>query len=181
VSPYLKVFFSISCSRKIFYLNGTWFMREAPVPRGPGRDETPPGTPAGPGDHPGFGSPHWRLVPQSADWPDGGACARDEDPGDPEDYRDPDNAPPSGLDDRELAVLLAQTREVSAAEAGAEAMRAALGQTAVMAAVEAVAAGRRGPGMPGSAEIYPGEHASPAAGFGSGQPLDVAPGCAVLA
>ena len=27
---------------------------------------------------------------------------------------------------------------------------------------------------------HPGEYASPAAGFASGQPLDVAPGCAVL-
>jgi hypothetical protein len=34
--------------------------------------------------------------------------------------------------------------------------------------------------MPGSAQAYPGEHPSPAAGFGTGQPLDVAPGCATL-
>ena len=59
-------------------------------------------------------------------------------------------------------------------------MRAALGQTAAVAAVEAVAAGRRGPGMPGSAEICPGVHASPAAGFGSGQALDTARGCPTL-
>ena len=35
--------------------------------------------------------------------------------------------------------------------------------------------------MPGSAQTYPGEYASPAAGFASGKPLDTAPGCAVLA
>ncbi len=35
--------------------------------------------------------------------------------------------------------------------------------------------------MPGSARTFPGEYASPAAGFASGKPLDVAPGCAVLA
>ena len=41
--------------------------------------------------------------------------------------------------------------------------------------------------MPGSAQSFPGEDAgpgagfaSPAAGFASGEPLDVAPGCAVL-
>ena len=35
--------------------------------------------------------------------------------------------------------------------------------------------------MPGSAETFPGEYASPAAGFASGKPLDIAPGCAALA
>ena len=34
--------------------------------------------------------------------------------------------------------------------------------------------------MPGSAEIFPGEYAGPAAGFASGQSLDVAPGGATL-
>ncbi len=43
-----------------------------------------------------------------------------------------------------------------------------------------MSAGRRGPGMPGSAQTFPGEYASPAAGFASGKPLDTAPGCAVL-
>ena len=35
----------------------------------------------------------------------------------------------------------------------------------MLAALEAVSAGRRGPGMPGSAESFPGEYPSPAAGF----------------
>ena len=35
--------------------------------------------------------------------------------------------------------------------------------------------------MPGSAPTFPGEYASPAAGFAAGKPLDTAPGCAVLA
>ena len=43
-------------------------------------------------------------------------------------------------------------------------------------AVEAAAAGRRGPGQPGSARIFPGESSSPAAGFGPGMVLDVLPG-----
>jgi hypothetical protein len=48
-------------------------------------------------------------------------------------------------------------------------------------AVTAATAGRRGPGQPGSARVYPGESASPAAGFGPGMPLDLLPGCAQLA
>jgi len=48
-------------------------------------------------------------------------------------------------------------------------------------AVEAASTGRRGPGQPGSARIFPGESSSPAAGFGPGMPLDVLPGCAALA
>jgi hypothetical protein len=42
-------------------------------------------------------------------------------------------------------------------------------------------AGRRGPGQPGSARIYPGESASGAAAFGSGLALDVMPACPGLA
>ena len=48
-------------------------------------------------------------------------------------------------------------------------------------AVEAATIGRRGPGQPGSARVFPGQSASPAAGFGPGMPLDVLPGCASLA
>ncbi len=48
-------------------------------------------------------------------------------------------------------------------------------------AVEAASTGRRGPGHPGSARVFPGESASTAAGFGTGMPLDVTPGCPELA
>ena len=48
-------------------------------------------------------------------------------------------------------------------------------------AVEAATTGRRGPGQPGSARVFPGESSSPAAAFGPGMPLDVLPGCAELA
>ncbi|HYV79981.1 MAG TPA: DUF222 domain-containing protein [Streptosporangiaceae bacterium] len=48
-------------------------------------------------------------------------------------------------------------------------------------AVEAATTGRRGPGQPGSARVFPGQSASPAAGFGPGMPLDVLPGCPQLA
>ncbi len=48
-------------------------------------------------------------------------------------------------------------------------------------AVEAAATGRRGPGQPGSARVFPGESASPAAAFGPGMVFDLLPGCAQLA
>jgi hypothetical protein len=109
---------------------------------------------------------------------DGDARAEDEDPGDPDEYQDPDNAPPSGLDDAQLEALLAESREITADQARAAAQ---LGHTAVLAAVGAIVTGRRGPGMPGSAQAFPGEYPSPAAGFASGMPLDTTPGCATLA
>src|ERR1700748_3691531 len=48
-------------------------------------------------------------------------------------------------------------------------------------AVKAATTGRRGPGQPGSARIFPGESSSRAAAFGPGMVLDVLPGCAGLA
>jgi len=158
-------------------------MSTTPAPRDPERDENPPGMPPGSGDRPRLGSPDWTLVPQTPDWPDWmdhDAHADDEDPGDPDDYQDPDNAPPPGLDDDQLAALLAEAREITAEQADAAQRAARFGHTAVLAALEAVSAGRRGPGMPGSAQTYPGEYASPAAGFAAGKPLDTAPGCATL-
>src|SRR2546429_1538351 len=61
---------------------------------------------------------------------------------------------------------LAETREAAADE---------------LLAVKAATTGRRGPGQPGSAQIFPGESASRAAGFGPGMARDVLPGCAGLA
>ena len=48
-------------------------------------------------------------------------------------------------------------------------------------AAGAASTGRRGPGQPGSARVFPGESSSRAAAFGPGMPLDVLPGCAGLA
>ena len=55
------------------------------------------------------------------------------------------------------------------------------GVAGVRAAIGSVAAGRRGPGMPGSARRFPGEYTSRASGFASGTSPDVAPGDPVLA
>src|SRR5215472_10417419 len=83
-------------------------------------------------------------------------CEFDEPP-EPEEYEDFDPLTP-----RELA----------------EVRRAAADD---LLAVKAATTGRRGPGQPGSARVFPGESSSPAAGFGSGMPLDVLPGCPGLA
>src|SRR5213079_563721 len=48
-------------------------------------------------------------------------------------------------------------------------------------AVTAATTGRRGPGQPGSARVFPGQSASPAAAFGPGMIFDLLPGCAQLA
>ena len=161
-------------------------MSEAPVPQDPGRDEDPSG---GPADYPVFGSSDWRLVPSSAEWPEwrdepGYLAAQcEDDPGDGEraEYEDPDNAPPPGMDDAQLAALIAEARAFTAEQGAAEAEMARAGQAGIRAALGSVAAGRRGPGMPGSAHTFPGEYTSRASGFASGKPLDVAAGGPVLA
>ena len=164
-------------------------MSQEPVPPDPGRDDTPPAGPAGPEDYPELGSPRWRLLPPGTDPMDdpkvreaylAALAEEDEYPGDPDQEEDPDNAPPPGLDDAQLAALIAEARQVTEDQARAAAVAARLGTTAALAAAGAAALARRGPGMPGSAQSFPGEYASPAAGFAAGKPLDTAPGCAAL-
>jgi hypothetical protein len=117
--------------------------------------------------------------PSCPEWMDDPAYlamrAADEDPGDL-DLEDPDDDLPPEVDEAELA---AEANEIIAAQDRAAAVMARLGLTAAMAA-DAAAAGRRGPGMPGSARSFPGVFASRASGFGSGKPLDTAPGCLTL-
>jgi Domain of unknown function (DUF222) len=84
-------------------------------------------------------------------------CEQDEPPGEDEEYEDY-----AALTAEELAGI----EEAAADE---------------LVAVKAATTGRRGPGQPGSARIFPGESSSPAAGFGPGMVLDVLPGCAGLA
>src|SRR5690348_18238148 len=84
-------------------------------------------------------------------------CEQDEPPGEEED--DEDFEPFT-------AAELAEIAEAAADE---------------LLAVTAATTGRRGPGQPGSARVFPGESAGPAAAFGPGMPLDVLPGGAGLA
>ncbi len=118
-------------------------------------------------------------MPPWPDWMDDPAYlalrAGDEDPGDLDE--DPEDAPPPDVDPGELA---AEAARISADQARAAEVAARLGLTAAMAADAAAAVGRRGPGMPGSAESFPGVYASRTSGFASGKPLDTAPGCLTL-
>jgi hypothetical protein len=107
--------------------------------------------------------------------------AADEDPGDPdldEGPGDPEDAPLPEADPEELA---AEADRITGELAREAVLLDGLGLTAAVAAEAASAAGRRGPGMPGSAHKVPGVSASRAAGFASGMPLDTAPGCLELA
>ena len=102
----------------------------------------------------------------------------EQDPGwcpDPEDSALPD--------DVDLDALRAESRRIAAGKAAEQAAEAewAAGLPPDADIPQAgVTVGRRGPGMPGSARRIPGEYAGPAGGFGTGQPLDVAPGGGVL-
>jgi len=83
-------------------------------------------------------------------------------------------------DPDELAEIVAEARQASEDQAAADAHIAASGQTAALAAGASAAMGRRGPGMPGSAEPLAGEYSGPGGAFATGQALDVAPGGPVL-
>jgi Domain of unknown function (DUF222) len=137
-------------------------MQQEPVPPDPGQDGDPSRVPSWPA---------WMDDPAYL-----AARAGDADPGDLG-LEDPGDDPPPEVDPGELA---AEAARVSADRARAAEVAARLGLTAAMAADAAAAAGRRGPGMPGSAESFPGVYASRASGFASGMPLDTAPGCLVL-
>ena len=163
VSDRFDVGFSLLCSHKIIHPNGPWYMPPGPVPPDPGRDEDP------------------RPAPPWPDWMDDPAYLAgrpgDEDPGDLGLGEDPEDAPPPDVDPGELA---AEAERITGEEAREAAVLAGAGLTGAVAADAASAAGRRGPGMPGSAHPAPGVYASRASGFASGKPLDTAPGCLTL-
>ena len=111
-------------------------MPETPALPDPGRDEDP------------------RPVPPWPDWMDDPAYlalrAADEDPGEAE---DPDDAPPPDVAEAEL---IEEAAEILAAQERLASVTRRLGLTAALAAGTAAQWGRRGPGMPGSAESFPG-------------------------
>ena len=125
-------------------------MHLGPAAADPGRDGVPAGRVPGPDDFPEDGVGGWRLVPCRADWPDDAAylaaLADEEELPDPDLWEDPDNAPPPGLDDAQLAALIAEAKQVTDDHSHAAALAARLGTTAALAAVGATAMGRRGPG-----------------------------------
>jgi hypothetical protein len=123
----------------------------------------------------------WVPLPASSqDWLDEAewaasrvACEDEQEPVDPE----LEDGPPDweGLD-----AVIAEAREITAAEARDAEYASRMVADGGFGLVGA-APGPRGPGQPGSAKSFAGEHASPAAAFGSGLVLDTAPGCITLA
>ena len=85
--------------------------------------------------------------------------------------REHDEPPEPGEDEYEDHYPLTEQELAEIGEAAAD----------ELLAVEAASPGRRGPGQPGSARVFPGESSSPAAAFGPGMVFDVLPGCAQLA
>ena len=133
-------------------------MRETPASPGHGRDDGP------------------AEVASWPEWMDDPAylALRADD----EDLReDPEDEPPPDVDEAELA---AEAAEILAAQERLAAVLDRLGLTGELAAATAAGYGRRGPGMPGSAQSFVTVYASRSSGFASGKPLDVAPGCLVL-
>jgi hypothetical protein len=139
-------------------------MLSTPAFPDPGRDEDP------------------RPVPAWPEWMDDPAYlalrAEDEDPGDGDLWGDLEDGPPPDVGEDELAAVADQ---ILADQERVAAVMARLGVTGAMAAGTAAAFGRRGPGMPGSAQCFPGVFASRSSGFASGKPLDAAPAGPVLA
>src|SRR5579859_6654608 len=150
-------------------------MTPGPAP-GSGRDTDPARRTRGPGDPLQDAAAGWRRMPPGTDWMDDEQWAArppGEEPPDPDLWPDPEDPPLPGEVD--LDTLIAECRQVTAAEARAAALAARAGATGALAATAAKAAGRRGPGMPGS-QSFPGEYPGPAGGFASGLALDTMAG-----
>ena len=149
--------------------------------RGPGWDEDPARHPDDwPDNAAGPDLAGWIRLPATnvdrmddAEW-----AARLASDVDEEELTDPEleDGPPDweGMD-----AAIAEAREITAAQARDAEHAAQMVFDGGFGAVGA-APGRRGPGQPGSSRSFPGEYASPAAAFGSGMALDVAPPSLVL-
>ena len=98
--------------------------------------------------------------PERESWQD--RAGEHDEPPEPEDYEDYAPLTEEELTEEELAEI---------GDAAAD----------ELLPVEAASTGRRGPGQPGSARVFPGESSSRAAAFGPGMVFDVLPGCAQLA
>jgi hypothetical protein len=108
-----------------------------------------------------------------ADWAARLACIGDEpEPDDPEAEEDLNSGMPSQFVGVPAAELIAQAREVSAAEARAKALAGA-------GVLGSISAARRGPGYSGA--VQPGEYADPAGALAQGGALDTALPCGTLA
>jgi hypothetical protein len=167
---------SLLCLMKIIHPNGWWCMHSGPVPADPGRDEDPARRVPEPADLVPWEPVVTRPDPLTAqEWLESlDATADDDEPPDGDEQEDP---PPLDCD---WGQIDAEARRAAGDQARADATAARLGLTGALGAVAALN-GRRGPGQPGSAQVFPGEYAGPAAQFASGMLFDVMPGRPELA
>jgi Domain of unknown function (DUF222) len=115
-------------------------MNPGPAYPDPGRDEDPARSCGKPDNPLRRGAADRWLLPPGQDWMDAeqraaylASLAEEEEPDDPDLWEDPDNAPPPGLDDAELASLMAGAREVAGARfAAGTPLDGAPGCTALM-------------------------------------------------
>jgi hypothetical protein len=118
----------------------------------------------------------WMTEQDRQTWLD--SLTDEDEPLDEEGDPDPeDDRPPEVYD---FGAIVAECREVSGDQARAAAAAARVGATGAVAAIGAML-GRRGPGQPGSAQVFPGEYPGRAALFATGMLFDVMPGCPELA
>ena len=144
-------------------------MPQGPAPADPGRDDSRPGTPPGPGQAPPSGvpvEPDWEPVITRPDpmteeereaWLD--ALAGEDEPVDPAEYPDPDGPPPPGEDEL-TAEELAGIGEAAEGVARAAVNGARSGTTGALGAIAALG-GRRGPGPAGVGAGLPGRILEP--------------------
>jgi len=90
---------------------------------------------------------------------------------------DPEDDPPPE-EEYNLEQVIAECRQMAEDQARAAATAARLGTTGALAAI---AATRRGPGQPGSTQVFPGEYPGGAAQFATGMLMDTMPGRPELA
>ena len=149
-------------------------MPQEPAPADPGRAFRRAAEPEGPAGHEPVS---WEQVVTRPDWMTGedwqaylDAAVGDNEPSDEE-----EDPPP---EDYDLAEIDAECRQIAEDQARAAANAARLGTTG---ALGAIAAARRGPGQPGSADRFAGECPSRAAQFATGMMMDTMPGRTELA
>ena len=102
------------------------------------------------------------------------AAALEDEPSDEDDQEDP---APQECDWQEIE---AGCRQIAEDQAHVASAAARLGTTGALGAIAALT-GRRGPGQPGSAQVFPGEQTGPAAQFATGLLFDLMPGRPELA
>lgn len=155
-------------------------MPDGPASGNSGRDEDPTRGPGAPGSQRPYEPTGWRRVPDRPERPDipeevlAAWLEAEAEEGDPEDWEEY-----AGTDNEEDPEEIAADARQASREQAEAAER--LARAGLAAALAAAGAERRGPGMPGSAQVFAGDHVGPAALFAAGMLFDTMPGRLELA